>query len=246
MRPLKCEEKRSWVLGLFVATALSLMSGCATLTKESEAVRLQRYRPAVHDRSVHLWDTSAVATAVPVDLTSPTTAQPAIPSVTPTEKQYTDRLLCRGDSIRVSLRGIPKPENIEEVVDDIGEITLPLIGPVKVEGKRTSDVESLLQQKYVQGGYYNTIDVIVMSQERAYYVRGEVKREGRCPLLGEMTLLQAITSAGGYTDYANSRKVEIIRGKEVLHFDLKRIEELKDADPQVQPDDVIVVRSKML
>jgi polysaccharide export outer membrane protein len=157
------------------------------------------------------------------------------------------RPIRRGDRIAISLRGIPDPEEILEAVDDLGEITLPLIGSRRVEGMSSAQAEAMLERIYVEEGYYQKgkINVILVAQENEFFVRGEVKGPGRYALAGDLTLLQAITSAGGYTDYARTGKIRIIRGEQVLVFDMDRIERLKDEDPLIKPGDIIVVPRKL-
>ena len=155
------------------------------------------------------------------------------------------RLLRRGDRVRIYLRAIPSPEDLSDEVDEQGCITLPYLGQMMVEGKTTSRVEAEVAKAYVAGEIYAKIDVIVVVEADEYYVRGQVKGEGRYALARDMTLMQAIAAAGGYTDFAGPR-VQVIRGQTVLNFNMKRIERRKDPDPLIAPRDIIVVRRRWL
>jgi len=147
-----------------------------------------------------------------------------------------------GMTVRISLVGITPPAEIRDVIDSRGEVTLPYIGNVRLEGLTTDAAESLIEQKYVESGIYRKINVIVIYEEEPqFFVRGEVKNEGRYVLKGEMTLLKAITAAGGYTEYADRRKVRIIRGTQILVFDCEQIDKGKAEDPVIKEDDIIVV-----
>jgi polysaccharide export outer membrane protein len=153
----------------------------------------------------------------------------------------TSRKLKRGDRIIIHKRGIPTAEDIQDVIDDSGNVNLSLIGTVKLAGKTTSEAEALIEKAYVDAQYYDKITIIVVAQSEEYFVRGEVKRPGRYPLAGDVTLLMALATAQGYTDFAKPRDVRIIRGKEVLRFNAQRIEARKDKDPLIEPEDIIVV-----
>ena len=69
-----------------------------------------------------------------------------------------------------------------------------------------------------------TIIVTQINSQRVY-ILGEVTRAGAYPLLPEMTILQALSSAGGFTQFANMRKIYMFRmenGKQVKYpFDYK-------------------------
>ena len=69
-----------------------------------------------------------------------------------------------------------------------------------------------------------------------YYVQGQVKNCGRYPYEENMTVLMAITTAGGFTDKASSRRAYIIREK-----DGKKQEVKVKLDDHIQPGDVITV-----
>ena len=80
------------------------------------------------------------------------------------------------------------------------------------------------------------------------YVDGAVKTPGRIEQLSSrpITLLQAIAKAGGATDRANLKKIQVIRqggtgGEAVLLFNLTRIRRGKDPDPVLFDGDVVVV-----
>jgi len=154
------------------------------------------------------------------------------------------RILSRGDRIMISLRGIPKAEEIKNVIDGIGEVTLPLVGQVRVAGLTTSDAERLIESKYIDGGFYRGINVIVVAEDKVYFVQGEVSRQGKFSMSGDVTLLQAITEAGGYTPFANRKNVKVIRGDQVIFYNARDIENGEGNDPPVLADDIIVVQRR--
>ena len=157
----------------------------------------------------------------------------------------TGRVLRRDDRLTVSLRAIPHPEELSEVVDDNGNINLPLIGLFKIEGLNTAEAENQIEQAYITKGFYRDINVILVAQDDAYFVRGEVARPGKYPLVGDTSLVMAITAAGGYTDFAKQSKIRVIRGGESFTLNAERIEARRDADFLIRPNDIIVVERKV-
>jgi polysaccharide biosynthesis/export protein len=69
-----------------------------------------------------------------------------------------------------------------------------------------------------------------------YYVQGQVKNCGRYPYEENMTVLMAITTAGGFTDKASSRRAYIVREKGGQKQDVK-----VKLDDRIQPGDVVTV-----
>lgn len=121
-----------------------------------------------------------------------------------------------GDPIIVVLRDLPgreKEQQVEQMIDDQGTVNLPLIGRVVAAGKTTSALEQEIQHEYVEvKKLYRQITINVIVPQRFIFVGGEVKLANRYPLVAGMTLLQAIANAGGHTDFADLKKVQLIRG----------------------------------
>ena len=157
------------------------------------------------------------------------------------------RALHKRDVIRIELHGIPVPKSQEAVVDESGRVTLPHLGQVKVEGLTPSEAGRMIEREYIDRGYFKQVNVIVTAAGKEYFVRGEVNSKlGRFMLKGEMTLSQAIPAAGGFTDFAKRTKVRLMRGDQVMVFNLDRIDARKDPDPVLKRSDVIVVYKRWL
>lgn len=221
---------KTWARGAMAAMLL-VAAGCAS----SSAVRpFARYRPDVDRLLVPevAGEPAAAVAALEAPGVATSTAGATEPGMS---------MIRKGDRIAVSLRGIPQPEEIQDVVDDAGMINLPYINRIKVAGFSTSDAEDIVERAYIDGGYYSSITAIIVAQENEYFVIGEVKKEGRYTFSGERTLLEAVTIAGGYSEYADPRKITIKRGDEALKFNAKKIEANDNDDPLVQAGDIIRV-----
>ena len=147
------------------------------------------------------------------------------------------------DPISVTLKGLPiGSDMLEDVVDEQGNINLPYIGQITAIGLTTSELESAIYKAYVDGEIYKSgISVTVTAQEKSYYLWGEVRSPGRYPMIAGTTLLQAIASAGGYSPYANQRKIQLTRAGKKYFLDGKELEESADQDPKLEAGDVIRV-----
>lgn len=234
----------AWKIVPMLACLFSLAAATGCLTRGA-GLASGEYRPRVADRSPWLWEKDEDPGSVEAAEPSPAEVTAAPDLDVEVARRSGSRVIRRGDTIVVALRGIPHKEEIREVVDESGSITLTLLGPIKLEGLTTGEAERAIQNAYIQGGYYRSLDVIVVAEREVYYVRGEAKREGRYSLTSEITLLQAIAAAGGYTDYARS-SVKVIRGRSILVFNVRRIERQKEKDPLVEPGDIIVVQKRII
>jgi polysaccharide biosynthesis/export protein VpsN len=147
-----------------------------------------------------------------------------------------------GDLVRVTFSGVTDPiQPHEERIKDDGSITLPLIGAIKAVGKTPGDVQKAITSAYVPD-YYKRLTVTVTSNQRVYYVGGQVRGPGRQEYLGTTTVTKAIQSAGDFTDFADRRKVILTRadGKK---FTVNCLKAAKDPalDLAVFPGDKIEV-----
>jgi polysaccharide biosynthesis/export protein len=129
-----------------------------------------------------------------------------------------------------------------------GKVTLPLLNDVQAAGLTPMELAGVISEGLKK--YINNPQVTVTITEinsRRIYVTGEVARSGAFPLLPNMTVLQALTSAGGSTQFAKIRNIYVLRtegGKQVKHpFNYKDVINGKKPEDniQLQAGDVIVV-----
>src|SRR5207249_527214 len=77
-------------------------------------------------------------------------------------------------------------------------------------GKTVRELEQEIRARYVTN-FFRNLTILVTSQNQYYSVDGEVKTPNRIVYPGPTTVLGAIASAGGFTDYANKKRVKVIR-----------------------------------
>jgi polysaccharide export outer membrane protein len=93
-----------------------------------------------------------------------------------------------------------------------GKISLPLIGEVPAEGRTASDLRKEITERLRPHVEEPVVAVMVTEINGArFYVLGEVAHPGAFPVRGPVTVVQALALAGGPTEYANPRKVVVIR-----------------------------------
>jgi len=127
-----------------------------------------------------------------------------------------------------------------------GKISLPLLNDVQAAGLTAMELANNITEGLKK--FINNPQVTVTVTEinsRRVYVTGEVTKPGAYSLLPNMTALQALTSASGFTQFANPKKIYVLRtenGKQVKHpFNYKAVLDGKQDDIPLQPGDTIVV-----
>ena len=151
-----------------------------------------------------------------------------------------------GDWLTISFTDVPPPGLLEQRVQvpADGMITLPHNVQIKAADKTTSELEREIRAAYVPGIFVQ-LTAAVKTEQRVFFVDGEVRTPSRLPFVGEMTLLRAIGTAGGFTDFANKKRVEIRRqnGEKIVVNWFEALDD-PDLDPPIFPNDYIVVRRK--
>jgi len=129
-----------------------------------------------------------------------------------------------------------------------GKITLPLLNDVQAAGLTPMELAGVISEqlkKYINGPQV-TVSVTEINSRRVY-VNGEVTKAGAYALLPHMTVLQVLSSSGGFTQFARVKNIYVLRtesGKQTkLPFNYKEaISGKNDAQNiELQPGDVIVV-----
>ncbi|HUO36183.1 MAG TPA: polysaccharide biosynthesis/export family protein [Candidatus Acidoferrum sp.] len=129
-----------------------------------------------------------------------------------------------------------------------GKISLPLLDDVQAAGLTPMQLSDSLTEKLKKFIAQPEVTVIVtqINSERVYVI-GSVARPGAYPLTPGMTILQALSSAGGFTQFANEKKIFLLRtvgGKQAKYFfNYKDVINGKHPDQNLKIDagDTIVV-----
>jgi polysaccharide export outer membrane protein len=128
-----------------------------------------------------------------------------------------------------------------------GMVSLPLLGDVQASGftcLQLSDQISTKLKKFMQNPQVSV--VLTQINSKKVFLLGEVGKKGPVEMTAGMTLLQAIASAGGLTDYANSKKIYILRDESGKHLRIavhykEALKGDSEFDLVLKPGDTIVV-----
>ncbi len=150
-----------------------------------------------------------------------------------------------GDLIEVSVYNVPELAS-KVRVSNSGDIYLPLIDYVHVEGLTQEEAQALIEKRLEDGGFVRSPHVSIFVDEamsQGVTILGEVGRPGIYPDIGDHKLYEVVSQAGGFTNSA-SRKIAILRknAAEPIRINLPR--DLADdlsGNVDIQPGDTITV-----
>jgi polysaccharide export outer membrane protein len=151
------------------------------------------------------------------------------------------------DVLRIDVWKEPEISRTAPVRPD-GRISLPLINDVQAAGLTATQLSAVIAdglRKYITNPQV-TVGVTEINSRRVY-VTGEVTKPGAFALLPNMTVLQALSSSGGFSQFAKLKSIYVLRtqdGKQVRHpFNYKAVVSGKKPELNIplQPGDVIVV-----
>lgn len=128
-----------------------------------------------------------------------------------------------------------------------GMISMPLLDDVQASGLTPLQLADQIAKKLKKFVLDPNVTVVISQiHSKVIYLLGEVAKKGPVDMTPDMTLLQAIASAGGLTDYANTRKLYVLRdeaGKQVkipVHYK-KALKGNSTDNLVLKPGDTIVV-----
>jgi len=164
-------------------------------------------------------------------------------------KSSADYRIGAQDVLEVNVFGIDDLKR-EVQVDSGGKVLLPLVGQMQAGGRTpgefSEDMERALKAKYMKNP--QVIVTVKNAQSQRVTIDGAVNKPGVYPLTGPTTLLQAISLGGGPDQkLANQRKVAVFRQVQGKRhgavFNLDHIRSGKADDPQIYPNDIVVVET---
>jgi polysaccharide biosynthesis/export protein len=125
-----------------------------------------------------------------------------------------------------------------------GKITMPLVGEVQAGDQTPLQLTKTITE--MLGKYLNNPDVNVIVTDvrsKKYYIDGEVLKPGTYLLVTPTTVLEALSNCGGFRDFANSKKIRILRKGNILHFNYRDVSKGKNLEQNilVESGDHIIV-----
>ncbi len=147
-----------------------------------------------------------------------------------------------------------QPDKLESelTVSPDGAITFPYIGKVVVKGLTLMQIQENIQTRLAEYMKYPVVTVSLKeSRSRMFFVYGEVKLPGAYPIQQDMSVLRAVSMAGGFTPVAATNDVKILRskadqsGNKTLSTDVSAVMQGKTQnDIKVEAGDVITVTKR--
>jgi len=154
-----------------------------------------------------------------------------------------------GDKIRLEIKGVPDEEktdlNGDYTVGENGTIPLPYIADVAAAGEKPSTLARKIGLAYQNAEIYTNPTIVINADGeasvRVVSITGGVKKSGSITYRDGISLLGAISEAGGLSDFAKEKDVKLIRNGTSSEHDLNAIVRDSRLDPRLQPGDQIIV-----
>ena len=128
-----------------------------------------------------------------------------------------------------------------------GKITMPLIGDLQAEGLTPERLTAQLKEALTQFMTSPEVTISVLQvNSKAFVVTGKVNRSGKFPLVTPIRIFDALGLTGGFQEFANTKKITIVRGGDRLYFNysdyVKGKKEALDQNIWLQNGDTILVK----
>lgn len=152
-----------------------------------------------------------------------------------------------GDPIELKIGGVPAEEQAQVnnvyTVDANGSINVPYVNKIKAEGLTPAQLARSLEEMYRANKIYTNPNITILMQPTSRFVNvgGAVRTPSRVPFTEDMTLLAAINAAGGFNDFADQKRVRLLRGSEAKIYDVRQFRRDPSQDVKLQPGDKVEV-----
>lgn len=150
------------------------------------------------------------------------------------------------DTLQVDVFNVPDLSR-EMQVDASGRLSMPLVGTIEARGKTAAELSKSIEAA-LRGRYVRNPEVTVnikSSVSQVVTVDGQVVEPGLYPVTNQMTLMRAIASAKGMSEFARENEVVILRTvdghKMAGLYNVAAIRQGVYDDPPIYANDVIVV-----
>jgi polysaccharide biosynthesis/export protein VpsN len=160
---------------------------------------------------------------------------------------FAQATLRAGDPVDIKIGGIPNEEQVQVnntyTVDANGSVNLPYINRVRAEGLTPAQLARSIEQLYRSNKIYTNPNITILMAPTARFVNvgGAVRAPARVPFTEDITLLASINAAGGFNDFADQKRVRLLRGNDVKIYDVRQVRRDPSLDVKLQPGDRIEV-----
>jgi polysaccharide export outer membrane protein len=135
----------------------------------------------------------------------------------------------------ISIRVWREPENSGNfVVRPDGKVSVPLIGEVKAAGLTPEQLSASISEGLQKVMVHPEVTVgVERVNSKKYYIQGEVNKPGSYPLVIDTTVLEALVNAGGFREFANTKKIVILRGSDRMKFNYHEVTKGKNMEQNI-------------
>ena len=145
-------------------------------------------------------------------LTSSPKQTPTLPDPSFSRGVPDDYVIGAGDTLQISVWKEPEASVPVVVVRPDGKITVPLIKEVEVAGLTPTQAEQTITERLTKFIADANVTVVVATiSSKKIYIIGAARKEGPLPYTYGMSVMQALSEAGGITEYAKRKKIYILR-----------------------------------
>ena len=126
-----------------------------------------------------------------------------------------------------------------------GKITLPLVGEMQAAGLTLDALGVKVKEALSDLIIKPDVNVMLMQVNSKWYtISGEVYRTGKFPLLTETRVFEALNETGGFKDFANRKKIIIVRGPKRIYFNYDEVKKGKKLNQNIMLEngDTIIVQ----
>jgi len=173
-------------------------------------------------------------------------ATPVIPQAAEPERGSTGVMLRPGDSFEMTISGLPKevaePPKQYTVGAD-GFVNITHAGLLKAAGLSLSQLEQAIQRKLIDEKIFRAPTVTINAggaAVRFVTVGGQVRNPNRFQWSADLTLLAAVSGAGGVGEFGGD-KVTLTRGGQSTLYRIKQLKKKPADDPRLLPGDLLEV-----
>ena len=185
--------------------------------------------------SAHGQTAAAPGAVGPVAPATGPVAQEAPPRTSDVKADYR---LGAGDKVRVTVYGEPNLTG-EYYVSTRGTLSVPLIGDVPAAGQTVPQIAEAVRAKLADGYVRDPKVAAEVLTYRPYYILGEVNKPGEYPYTSDLTVMNAVATAGGFTYRAQTKKVLIRHAQSD-----KEIETTLTATTPVEAGDTVRIKER--
>jgi polysaccharide export outer membrane protein len=152
------------------------------------------------------------------------------------DKLLSSYRLGAGDVVSIRVLGEDDLKREKIRLSDAGTISFPMVGEIKVLGRRVAELEGLIADG-LRGRYLlNPVVSVTIEEYRPFFVNGQVEKPGAYPFQPGLTIPKAISLAGGFKERASKEKIFVIREDDKTQTPVK-----VEQSTLVNPGDIITV-----